>query len=54
VRAGFDRLLALGVSPGAGVTVLQTSPSIVFVCDQTEMAVERAVADAIFVRIAEE
>ena len=45
-----DRLLALGVTPGARVTLLQRFPGIVFLCDQTELAVERAVADAIFIR----
>jgi len=45
-----DRLLALGVTPGAPVTVLQTFPGVVFLCDQTELAVERSVADAILVR----
>jgi DtxR family Mn-dependent transcriptional regulator len=45
-----ERLLALGVTPGARVTVLQTFPGIVFQCDQTELAVERAVAAAILVR----
>jgi len=45
-----DRLLALGVTPGAAVIVLQTFPGIVFLCDQTELAVERGVADAILVR----
>jgi len=45
-----DRLLALGVTPGAAVVVLQTFPGIVFLCDQTELAVERSVADAILVR----
>jgi len=46
-----DRLLALGVTPGATVTVLQTFPGVVFLCDQTELAVERGVADAILVRV---
>jgi Fe2+ transport system protein FeoA len=45
-----DRLLALGVTPGAAIVVLQTFPGIVFLCDQTELAVERAVADAILIR----
>ena len=45
-----DRLLALGVTPGARVTMLQRYPGIVFLCDQTELAVERAVADVIVVR----
>jgi len=46
-RAG--RLLALGVTPGARITVLQTFPGIVFLCDQTELAVERDVARTILV-----
>ncbi len=48
-----DRLLALGVTPGASVKVLQTFPGFVFLCDQTELAVERAVANAIIVRVIE-
>ena len=46
-----DRLLALGVTPGARVVVLQRFPGVVFLCDQTELAVERGVADAIVVRV---
>ena len=45
-----DRLLGLGVTPGATVIVLQKFPGVVFLCDQTELAVERGVADAILVR----
>ena len=45
-----DRLLSLGVTPGARVTVLQTFPGMVFLCDQTELAVERTVACSIFIR----
>jgi len=48
-----ERLLALGVTPGAPVTVLQTFPGIVFRCDQTELAVERAVAATILVTVLE-
>ena len=48
--ARADRLLALGVTPGASVAVLQTFPGVVFLCDQTELAVERRVADVIVVR----
>jgi Fe2+ transport system protein FeoA len=44
-----DRLLALGVTRGATVVVLQMFPGIVFQCDQTELAIERAVASAILV-----
>ena len=49
----LDRLSSLGVTPGAPVVVLQMFPSIVFQCDQTELAVEREVADAILVKRAE-
>jgi hypothetical protein len=38
------RLAALGVTAGAVVQMLQTYPVIVFECDQTELAIERAVA----------
>jgi Fe2+ transport system protein FeoA len=48
-----DRLLALGVTPGAQVVVLQTFPGIVFMCDQTELAVERSVAHSIMVSFEE-
>jgi Fe2+ transport system protein FeoA len=48
-----DRLLALGVTPGAAVTMLQDFPGIVFRCDQTELAIERNVAQSILVRITE-
>ena len=45
-----DRLLALGVTPGATVTVLQVYPGIVFLCDQTEIAIERAMASGVIVQ----
>jgi Fe2+ transport system protein FeoA len=48
--ARAERLLALGITAGAVVTMMQTFPGVVFLCDQTELAVERAVADAILVR----
>ncbi len=48
-HARVDRLTALGVTPGAVVTVLQTFPGVVFRCDQTELAVEPAVATSILV-----
>jgi Fe2+ transport system protein FeoA len=46
-----ERLAALGVSAGARIHVLQTFPGIVFECDQTELAVERAVARTILVEV---
>lgn len=44
-----ERLKALGVTPGARVRLLQRFPGFVFECDQTELAVEPAVARAILV-----
>jgi Fe2+ transport system protein FeoA len=52
-RGQADRLLALGVTAGAAVTVLQTFPGVVFRCDQTELAIERGVGDAVLVRVQE-
>lgn len=49
--ARADRLAALGVTPGAHVRVLQRFPGFVFECDQTELAVEPAVAHAIVVDV---
>ena len=46
-----DRLMALGVTPGAAITVLQRFPGVVFLCDHTELAVEPAVARAIVVEV---
>jgi Fe2+ transport system protein FeoA len=48
-----ERLAALGVSAGASIRVLQTFPGMVFECDQTELAVETAVAMSILVVIEE-
>ncbi len=47
-----ERLAALGVTQGAAVRVLQTFPVIVFECDQTEVAIERAMARAVLVAVA--
>jgi Fe2+ transport system protein FeoA len=49
-----DRLLALGVTVGASVTLLQSFPGVVFQCDQTELAVERGVAETILIVSTEE
>jgi Fe2+ transport system protein FeoA len=49
-ESSVERLLSLGVTPGARVTMLQRFPGIVFLCDQTELAVERGVAHAVLVR----
>ena len=49
--ARADRLAALGVTPGAAVRMLQRFPGFVFECDQTELAVEPAVARTILVEL---
>lgn len=46
-----ERLAALGVTPGASIHLLQTFPGIIFECDQTEVAVERAVAHGIEIEV---
>jgi Fe2+ transport system protein FeoA len=46
-----ERLAALGVGPGARITVLQTFPGIVIECDQTELALERVVGSAIWIAV---
>lgn len=46
-----DRLLALGVTPGVVVTVLQTFPGVIFQCDETELAIEPDVARSIVVEL---
>jgi Fe2+ transport system protein FeoA len=47
--ARADRLMALGVTPGARVRLLQRFPGFVFECDQTELAIEPSVARSIVV-----
>jgi ferrous iron transport protein A len=47
--ARAQRLMALGVTPGARVRLLQRFPGFVFECDQTELVVEPSVARAILV-----
>lgn len=48
-EARADRLAALGITPGSRLQVLETFPGVVFMCDETEIAVEPAVAKAILV-----
>ena len=45
--ARAERLMALGVTPGAHVRLLQRFPGFVFECDQTELAIEPSVAGSI-------
>lgn len=46
-----DRLAAYGVTPGASIVLLQRFPCFVFLCDETQMAVEPEVARSILVEL---
>lgn len=46
----LQKLLAMGVLPGQRVEIIQTYPSYVFQIGQTQVAVDREIADNIFVR----
>ncbi len=51
-REMIQRMLAMGVAPGARITLLQTAPSYVLQVGQTQLAVDRETAEDIYVRIA--
>jgi DtxR family Mn-dependent transcriptional regulator len=46
----LQKLLSMGVLPGAPIHVVQTFPSYVFELGQTQFAIDKEVADSIFVR----
>ena len=45
----LQKLIAMGILPGMPVTLLRRSPSYLFEVDQTRYAVDREVANHIFV-----
>ncbi|MEE9399571.1 MAG: metal-dependent transcriptional regulator [Dehalococcoidales bacterium] len=47
----LQKLMAMGVLPGAPINVIQTFPSYVFTVGQTQFAVDREIAEAIYVRL---
>lgn len=49
----LQKLTAMGVLPGAAVSVLQRFPAHVFQVGHTQFAVDREIADAIYVRLTE-
>ncbi len=49
--ARLDRLGALGLMPGTWVVVLQRKPALVLRVGETELSVDRSVAEEILVRI---
>lgn len=47
----LQKLTAMGILPGASISVLQSFPAYVFQAGQTQFAVDREIADAIYVRL---
>ena len=50
----LQKLMAMGILPGAPVTLIQSFPSYVFQAGQTQFAVDKEIADAIYVRLVEQ
>ena len=50
----LQKLLAMGILPGAPISLIQSFPSYVFQAGQTQFAVDREIADAIYVRLVKE
>jgi DtxR family Mn-dependent transcriptional regulator len=50
-RRALEKLIAMGALPGAEVEVIQTFPSFLFQVGQTQVAVDRQIADTIYVRV---
>jgi len=49
----FQKLITMGVLPGAPIKLIQRSPSYVFKIRQTQFAVDKELAESIYVRLAE-
>jgi DtxR family Mn-dependent transcriptional regulator len=49
----LQKLVAMGILPGAPVSLIQSFPSYVFQVRQTQFAVDKDIADAIYVRLVE-
>jgi len=50
----LQKLMAMGILPGAPINLIQTFPSYVFQVHETQFAVDKEIADAIYVRLTEE
>ena len=50
----LHKLMAMGILPGASVKLLQDFPSYVFAAGETQFAVDKEIAEAIYVRMVEE
>ena len=49
----LQKLVAMGILPGAPVSLIQSFPSYVFQVRQTQFAVDKEIADAIYIRLVE-
>ena len=50
----LQKLMAMGILPGAPISLIQSFPSYVFQVRQTQFAVDKEIADAIYIRLVEE
>ncbi len=50
----LQKLMAMGILPGALISSIQNFPSYVFQVGQTQFAVDKEIADAIYIRLIEE
>ncbi|MDP2916354.1 MAG: metal-dependent transcriptional regulator [Dehalococcoidia bacterium] len=50
----LQKLMAMGVLPGAPITLIQRFPSFVFQIRQTQFAVDKEIADTIYVRLTDQ
>ena len=50
----LQKLMAMGILPGAPISLIQSFPSYAFQAGQTQFAVDKEIADAIYVRLVEE
>ncbi len=50
----LQKLVAMGIFPGAPISLIQSFPSYVFQVRQTQFAVDKEIADAIYIRLVEE
>jgi DtxR family Mn-dependent transcriptional regulator len=49
----LQKLMAMGILPGAPITLVQTFPSYVFQAGNSQFATDREIGDAIYVRLTE-
>ena len=50
----LQKLMAMGILPGAPISLIQSFPSFVCQVGQTQFAVDNEIADAIYIRLVEE